>query len=109
MSSTLPEFAQKPWPMPEQPTGAASQAPQPTPDPLAEQIAETHQGVQALQVLVAPKEGEDPSKIDLLLEGQEAILGQVKALSAGLDLLFYRLHELYRATGTAIPPPPRRD
>lgn len=106
--SDLPEFAQKPWTLPEPPQGGPPTRPE-QPDALTQQIGETHQGVQNLQALLEQPEADAPSKIDVIMELLETIAGQQKTLTEGLDLLFYRQNALFRAAGQTIPPPPKRE
>ena len=104
MSSTdLPDYAKAPWPEPDPPKGTPPRT-APPPDPLTTQIGETHQGVQALQALL--EQPEEPSKMDVAIDLLETIAGQQKAVLEGLDLLFYRQNELFRAMALRIPPPP---
>jgi hypothetical protein len=104
----LPGFAQQPWNLPEPPKGGEPTRP-PQPDALTTKIGETHQGVQNLQALLERPEADAPSKIDVMLELLETIAGQQKALTEGMELLFYRQNELFRAMALKIPPPLRKD
>lgn len=104
----LPDYAKEPWPEPSSsPTSRPEPRQAPQPDPLATQISETHEGVQALQVLL--EKPEDPSKIDIAIDLLETISGQLKTLNQGLDLLFYRQNELFRTMALKIPAPPKRE
>lgn len=106
-SNDLPDYAQQPWPLPEPPQGGPPTRPR-QPDALTTQIGETHQGVQALQVLLQQPEADAPSKIDVMVDLLETIAGQQKALLDGLSLLFQRQHELFRAMALQVPAPSQR-
>lgn len=107
-SPDLPDYAKQSWSEPDPSTTTPPRlAPKPGPDPLTTRITETHAGVQNLQVLL--QQPEDPSKIDVAIDLLQTISGQMKGLSDGLDLLFYRQNELFRAMGKTIPARPRQD
>ncbi len=107
-NESLPSFAKAPWPSPEPPKGGEPTRP-PQPDALTTKIAETHQGVQNLQTLLETPDPDSPSKMDIVVDLLETIAGQMKSLSEGLELLFYRQNELFKAMSMRVPPPPRRD